>query len=229
MFTFRNSNGYGTTAIRTRLCNGRACAMPRQRSRYNRRTYAFPSDFPQRLKSFQGRVRLSWSEIAHIHFEHSAYIPRGPHSGARLYAHDTECTYTVVVSAVGEFEANQTYRLRLDGHVGPGICRESGHGDYHDQHGVTAPAHPGRIAPADHREPGPVHTQGQAPTLTCRSRACRWSFGECRSTAASVAVKSTSERSLCCPTPCGPLRDTSNHRGDDEGAAAEGSHVTRLR
>ena len=38
--------------------------MPRQHTRYNRRTYVFPEDFPQRLKRFQEESGLSWSEIA---------------------------------------------------------------------------------------------------------------------------------------------------------------------
>ena len=40
------------------------CAMPRQRNNYSRRPYAFPNDFPQRLKRFQEESGLSWSEIA---------------------------------------------------------------------------------------------------------------------------------------------------------------------
>ncbi len=38
--------------------------MPRQRNNYSRRTYAFPDDFPQRLKRFHEETGLSWSEIA---------------------------------------------------------------------------------------------------------------------------------------------------------------------
>ena len=38
--------------------------MPRQRTRYSRRTYVFPEDFPQRLKRFKEESGLSWSEIA---------------------------------------------------------------------------------------------------------------------------------------------------------------------
>ena len=38
--------------------------MPRQRNRYNRRTYALPKDFPLRLKRLQEESGLSWSEIA---------------------------------------------------------------------------------------------------------------------------------------------------------------------
>ena len=38
--------------------------MPRQRTSYSRRTYAFPEDFPERLKRFQEESGLSWSEIA---------------------------------------------------------------------------------------------------------------------------------------------------------------------
>ena len=38
--------------------------MPRQRSHYSRSTYDFPDDFPERLKRFQEKSGLSWSEIA---------------------------------------------------------------------------------------------------------------------------------------------------------------------
>ena len=38
--------------------------MPRQRTHYNRDTYDFPGDFPERLKRFQKESGLSWSEIA---------------------------------------------------------------------------------------------------------------------------------------------------------------------
>ena len=50
-----------------------------------------------------------------IHFEHSAYIPRGPHSGAHFHEDDTEFTLVVYISAEGGFDANQTYQLRFDG------------------------------------------------------------------------------------------------------------------
>ena len=50
-----------------------------------------------------------------IHFEYSAYIPRGPHDGAHFYADDTEFTLQVYISAKGGFDPNQTYRLRFDG------------------------------------------------------------------------------------------------------------------
>ena len=38
--------------------------MPRQRTNYDRSTYGFPDDFPERLKRFQELSGLSWSEIA---------------------------------------------------------------------------------------------------------------------------------------------------------------------
>ena len=38
--------------------------MPRQRTNYRRRTYDFPDDFPERLRRFQEKSGLSWSEIA---------------------------------------------------------------------------------------------------------------------------------------------------------------------
>ena len=51
----------------------------------------------------------------HIHFEYSAYIPRGPHDGAHFYADDTEFTLQIYISARGGFDPNQTYQLRFDG------------------------------------------------------------------------------------------------------------------
>ena len=50
-----------------------------------------------------------------IHFEYSAYIPRGPHDGAHFYADDTEFTLQIYISARGGFDANQTYRLKFKG------------------------------------------------------------------------------------------------------------------
>ena len=38
--------------------------MPRQRINHSRRTYPLPGDFPERLRRFQERSGLSWSEIA---------------------------------------------------------------------------------------------------------------------------------------------------------------------
>ena len=38
--------------------------MPRQRIDYNRTTYQFPDDFPERLERFQKASGLSWAEIA---------------------------------------------------------------------------------------------------------------------------------------------------------------------
>ena len=38
--------------------------MPRQRIDYNRITYRFPDDFPERLERFQQESGLSWAEIA---------------------------------------------------------------------------------------------------------------------------------------------------------------------
>ena len=38
--------------------------MPRQRIDYNRTTYQFPGDFPQRLARFQHASGLSWAETA---------------------------------------------------------------------------------------------------------------------------------------------------------------------
>ena len=50
-----------------------------------------------------------------IHFEYSAYIPRGPHSGAHFYSDDTEFTLQIYISARGGFDADQTYRLGFEG------------------------------------------------------------------------------------------------------------------
>ena len=50
-----------------------------------------------------------------IYLGSSAYIPRGPHSGAAFDADETKFTVTVVMSAEGEFDPNQIYRLRFDG------------------------------------------------------------------------------------------------------------------
>ena len=50
-----------------------------------------------------------------IHFEYSAYIPRGPHSGAHFYSNDTEFTLQIYISARGGFDPNQTYRLSFKG------------------------------------------------------------------------------------------------------------------
>ena len=41
--------------------------------------------------------------------------PAGPHDGAHFYADDTEFTLQIYMSAVGEFDPDQTYRLRFDG------------------------------------------------------------------------------------------------------------------
>lgn len=38
--------------------------MPRQRIRHSGAIYGLPDDFPERLKRFQERSGLSWSEIA---------------------------------------------------------------------------------------------------------------------------------------------------------------------
>ena len=38
-------------------------AMPRQHIHYNRNTYDFPDDFPQRLLRFKEKSGLSWAEL----------------------------------------------------------------------------------------------------------------------------------------------------------------------
>ncbi len=50
-----------------------------------------------------------------IHFEYSAYIPRGPHDGAHFYAEDTEFTLQIYISDSDGFDPNQTYRLKFKG------------------------------------------------------------------------------------------------------------------
>ena len=62
-----------------------------------------------------GIVAESIQGNGHIHFEYSAYIPRGPHSGAHFYAEDTEFTLIIYIRASGGFEPNQTYRLSFKG------------------------------------------------------------------------------------------------------------------
>ena len=37
--------------------------MPRQQTHHSRIVYAFPADFPQRLKRFQEESGLSWAEL----------------------------------------------------------------------------------------------------------------------------------------------------------------------
>ena len=51
-----------------------------------------------------GIVEESIQGSGHIHFEHSAYIPRGPYSGAHFYEDDTEFALIVYISALGEFD-----------------------------------------------------------------------------------------------------------------------------
>ncbi len=50
-----------------------------------------------------------------IYFGYSAYIPRGPTSGAAFYESETEFTLTVVIWAWEEFDPDQTYRLSFGG------------------------------------------------------------------------------------------------------------------
>ena len=50
-----------------------------------------------------------------INFEYSAYIPRGPHSGAHFYSNDTEFTLRIYISATDGFDPDQTYQLRFEG------------------------------------------------------------------------------------------------------------------
>ena len=68
-----------------------------------------------------------------IHFEYSAYIPRGPHDGAHFYADDTEFTLQIYISARGGFDPNQTYRLKFQGHVLQDVRRQSRNGHHHDK------------------------------------------------------------------------------------------------
>ena len=72
------------------------------------------SAIPERFVDV-GIVPKSIQGGGNIRLGYSAYIPRGPHSGAAFDADETEFTVTVVMNAVGEFDANQTYRLRFHG------------------------------------------------------------------------------------------------------------------
>ena len=72
------------------------------------------SAIPERFVDV-GIVPESIQGGGNIRLGSSAYIPRGPHSGAAFDADETEFTVTVVMNAVGEFDADQTYRLRFDG------------------------------------------------------------------------------------------------------------------
>ena len=51
----------------------------------------------------------------YIRFGYSAYVPRGPYSGAAFRAGETEFRLIIVVSAFEEFDANQTYQLSFGG------------------------------------------------------------------------------------------------------------------
>ena len=62
-----------------------------------------------------GIVAESIQGDGRILFEHSAYIPRGPHDGAHFYEDDTEFRLGIYISASDGFDANQTYRLRFKG------------------------------------------------------------------------------------------------------------------
>ena len=62
-----------------------------------------------------GIVAESTQGDGDINFEYSAYIPRGPHSGAHFYSNDTEFTLRIYISATDGFDPNQTYRLGFDG------------------------------------------------------------------------------------------------------------------
>ena len=62
-----------------------------------------------------GIVPESIQGSGRIRFGTSAYIPRGPHSGAAFDADETEFTVTVVMSATDGFDPDQTYRLRFEG------------------------------------------------------------------------------------------------------------------
>ena len=72
------------------------------------------SAIPERFVDV-GIVPESTQGSGNIRLGYSAYIPRGPHSGAAFDAGETEFTVTVVMNAVDEFDPNQTYRLRFHG------------------------------------------------------------------------------------------------------------------
>ena len=62
-----------------------------------------------------GIVAKSTQGDGYIRFGYSAYVPRGPYSGAAFRAGETEFRLIIVVSAFEEFDANQTYRLSFGG------------------------------------------------------------------------------------------------------------------
>ena len=88
--------------------------------RSGRRTYARLdvkvklSAAPERFVDV-GIVAESTRGGGRIHLGSSAYIPRGPHSGAAFDADETEFTVTVVMSATDGFDPNQTYQLSFEG------------------------------------------------------------------------------------------------------------------
>ncbi len=61
--------------------------MPRQRTHYGRRTYAFPADFPERLRRFQKESGLSWPEIARRLGTHRHTVGRWCKAGLRPNQH----------------------------------------------------------------------------------------------------------------------------------------------
>ena len=80
-----------------------------------------------------GIVAESIQGDGHIHFEYSAYIPRGPHSGAHFYSNDTEFTLRIYISASGRVRPEPDLPAQVRRHVVPDVRRESGNGDDHDK------------------------------------------------------------------------------------------------
>ena len=58
-----------------------------------------------------GIVAESTQGDGYIRFGYSAYVTRGPYSGAAFHADETEFRLIIVVSAFDEFDTDQTYRL----------------------------------------------------------------------------------------------------------------------
>ena len=58
-----------------------------------------------------GIIAESTQGDGNIYFAYSAYVPRWSYSGASFKAGETEFRVIVVVSAIDEFDPNQTYRL----------------------------------------------------------------------------------------------------------------------
>ena len=124
-----------------------------------------------------------------IHFEYSAYIPRGPHDGAHFYADDTEFTLQVYISALGGFDPNQNLPAQFQGHVLQDVRGQSRNSDHHHQsRQLAGQAANGPNAP--HKREEAILTTGRPPP---HPGACS---GEC----AATGVCDTSHRAQLAST-----------------------------